>query len=58
MLGNKSDLEDKLSVDELIEELDLKSIQGREVCCYGISAKAETNLDAVVNFLMKWASRV
>jgi ADP-ribosylation factor-like protein 8 len=58
VLGNKSDLEDKLSVDELIEELDLKSIQGREVCCYGISAKAETNLDAVVNFLMKWASRV
>jgi ADP-ribosylation factor-like protein 8 len=57
VLGNKSDLEEKLTVDELIEELDLKSVQGREVCCYGISAKEETNLDAVVNFLMKYATR-
>ncbi|UKZ81382.1 hypothetical protein TrVFT333_009154 [Trichoderma virens FT-333] len=47
----------KLSVDELIDELDLKSIQHREVCCYGISAKHETNLDAVVQFLVKWAGR-
>jgi ADP-ribosylation factor-like protein 8 len=57
VLGNKSDLPQKLSVDELIEELDLKSIQGREVCCYGISAKEETNLDAVISFLMKYATR-
>ncbi|PHH68946.1 hypothetical protein CDD82_167 [Ophiocordyceps australis] len=57
VLGNKSDLPQKLSVDELIDELDLKSIQGREVCCYGISAKEETNLDAVVQFLVKWAGR-
>ncbi|KAH6890577.1 P-loop containing nucleoside triphosphate hydrolase protein [Thelonectria olida] len=46
-----------LTVDELIEELNLKAIKGREVCCYGISAKEETNLDAVVEFLMKWATR-
>lgn len=57
VLGNKSDLPQKLSVDELIDELDLKSIQGREVCCYGISAKEETNLDAVISFLMKYATR-
>ncbi|KAG5918290.1 hypothetical protein E4U42_006927 [Claviceps africana] len=57
VLGNKSDLPRKLSVEELVEELDLKLIQGREVCCYGISAKEETNLDAVVKFLVKWASR-
>lgn len=57
VLGNKSDLPEKLSVDELIDELDLKSIQHREVCCYGISAKHETNLDAVVQFLVKWAGR-
>lgn len=57
VLGNKSDLPQKLSVDELIDELDLKSVQGREVCCYGISAKEETNLDAVVSFLMKYANR-
>ncbi|KAF4583245.1 arf/Sar family, other [Ophiocordyceps camponoti-floridani] len=57
VLGNKSDLPRKLSVDELIDELDLKSITGREVCCYGISAKEETNLEAVVQFLVKWAGR-
>lgn len=57
VLGNKSDLPEKLSVDELIDELELKKIQGREVCCYGISAKEETNLEAVVQFLMKWAGR-
>jgi len=57
VLGNKSDLPQRLSVDDLIAELDLKSIQDREVCCYGISAKEETNLDAVVQFLMKYANR-
>lgn len=57
VLGNKSDLPQKLSVDELIDALDLKSVQEREVCCYGISAKEETNLEAVVQFLMKYASR-
>ncbi|KAF5526982.1 ADP-ribosylation factor-like protein 8A [Colletotrichum aenigma] len=57
VLGNKSDLPQKLSVDELIDALDLKSIGHREVCCYGISAKEETNLDAVIQWLMKWANR-
>jgi ADP-ribosylation factor-like protein 8 len=53
VLGNKNDLENHLSVDELIEELDLKSITKREVSCYGISAKEETNLDAVLNWLIR-----
>ncbi len=39
VLGNKSDLPDKLTVDELIDAMDLKSISGREVSCYGISAE-------------------
>lgn len=52
ILGNKSDLSDHLSVDELIEALDLKSISHREVSCYGISAKEETNLDAVLQWLI------
>ncbi|RDW85229.1 hypothetical protein BP6252_02819 [Coleophoma cylindrospora] len=56
VLGNKSDLEEKLSVDELIEALDLKSISHREVSCYGISAKEETNLDAVLQWLVARAS--
>jgi ADP-ribosylation factor-like protein 8 len=52
VLGNKSDLPDHLSVDELIEALDLKSVSRREVSCYGISAKEETNLDAALQWLI------
>lgn len=52
VLGNKSDIQDKLSVDELIEGLNLKSVSQREVSCYGISAKEETNLDAVMQWLI------
>jgi len=52
ILGNKSDLPGKLSVDELIEALDLKKITHREISCYGISAKEETNLDAVLQWLV------
>ncbi|KAE8369446.1 ADP-ribosylation factor family-domain-containing protein [Aspergillus caelatus] len=57
VLGNKSDLPNKLSVDELIDAMDLKSITHREVSCYGISAKEETNLDAVLHWLIAKASR-
>ena len=52
VLGNKSDLPDHSSVDELIEALNLKSVSHREVSCYGISAKEETNLDAVLQWLI------
>ena len=52
ILGNKSDLPNKLSVDDLIEALDLKEITHREISCYGISAKEETNLDAVLQWLV------
>ncbi len=52
VLGNKSDLKGKMSVDELIEELELKRVTHREISCYGISAKEETNLDAVLQWLI------
>jgi ADP-ribosylation factor-like protein 8 len=57
VLGNKSDLPNKLSVDELIEQLDLKTIVHREISCYGISAKEETNLEAVLQWLVARASK-
>ncbi|KAJ9648707.1 hypothetical protein H2199_000620 [Coniosporium tulheliwenetii] len=57
VLGNKSDLPDKLSVDELIEALNLKAVTHREVSCYGISAKEETNLDAVLQWLIARSGR-
>lgn len=53
VLGNKSDLPGKLSVDELVDGLALKSITHRELSCYGISAKEETNLEAVLQWLMR-----
>ncbi|KAH8689229.1 ras small GTPase [Phaeosphaeriaceae sp. PMI808] len=52
VLCNKSDLQNKLSVDELIDALNLKVVSHREVSCYGISAKEETNLDAVIQWLI------
>lgn len=52
VLANKSDLREKLSVDEVIEALDLKHIVHREISCYGVSAKEETNLEAVLQWLV------
>jgi ADP-ribosylation factor-like protein 8 len=57
VLGNKSDLPDKIGVDELIEVMDLKDITNREVSCYSISAKEETNLDAVLQWLIGRAKK-
>ncbi|KAL9084749.1 MAG: hypothetical protein Q9165_007924 [Trypethelium subeluteriae] len=52
VLGNKSDLAHHCTVDELIDALNLKAVSHREVSCYGISAKEETNLDAVLQWLI------
>lgn len=57
VLGNKSDLPEAIGVDELIKQLDLNDISRREVSCYSISAKEETNLDAVVQWLINKAKR-
>ena len=52
VLANKSDLPHKLSVDEVIEGLELKKVVHREISCYGVSAKEETNLEAVLQWLV------
>ena len=57
VLGNKNDLPDCLDTDEIIKALDLESITHREVSCYGISAKEETNLDAVLQWLVARSSK-
>ena len=57
VLGNKSDLKGKMSVDELIDVLDLKRVTHREISCYGVSAKEETNLDAVLQWLISRAGK-
>merc|ERR1711976_854460 len=48
VLGNKNDLPEAVEVEELIEELDLKNITGREVCCDSISAKNQVNIDVTL----------
>jgi ADP-ribosylation factor-like protein 8 len=53
VLGNKSDLPGTMSTDELIHTLELEDISGRHVSCYSISAKEETNLEAVVQWLTR-----
>ncbi|KAL2911988.1 ADP-ribosylation factor-like protein 8B [Polyrhizophydium stewartii] len=56
VLGNKNDLPEALSEDELIDQLELKSITNREVACYSISAKNSVNIDLTLQWLMKHAS--
>ncbi|CAO3588111.1 unnamed protein product [Absidia cylindrospora] len=53
VLGNKNDLEDALSVKELIDVLNLQTISNREVSCYSISAKNQVNIDITLQWLIK-----
>ncbi|KAJ3195001.1 ADP-ribosylation factor-like protein 8B [Irineochytrium annulatum] len=56
VLGNKNDLPGALSVDQIIDQLGLKSITNREVSCYSISAKNQVNIDLTLNWLIKHAT--
>lgn len=53
VLGNKCDKADSLTKDEVIEQMDLRQFQDREVCCYSISCKNSTNIDVVLEWLVK-----
>lgn len=55
VLGNKNDLPGSLTVDQLIEVLNLKAITNREVSCYSISAKNQVNIDITLKWLIKHA---
>jgi ADP-ribosylation factor-like protein 8 len=57
VLGNKSDLEGRATVDEIIEALGLGEVKSRECSCYGVSGKEETNLDAAVQWLVARAGK-
>jgi len=52
VLGNNASYPDKLSVDELIDALKLKKMTGRELSCYEIDVREETNLDAVLTWIL------
>ncbi|KAJ9077064.1 ADP-ribosylation factor-like protein 8B [Entomophthora muscae] len=55
VLGNKNDLPESLTVDQLIDVLNLKAITNREVSCYSISAKNQVNIDITLQWLIKHA---
>jgi len=57
ILGNKNDLSECVSAEELIKIMELDSIQGRDVCCYSISAKNYVNIDRVLEWLIKHAPK-
>ncbi|KAL6227491.1 hypothetical protein ACLB2K_001448 [Fragaria x ananassa] len=53
ILGNKIDKPGALSKQALTDEMGLKSITDREVCCFMISCKNSTNIDSVIDWLVK-----
>ncbi|KAJ1397286.1 Small GTP-binding protein domain [Sesbania bispinosa] len=53
VLGNKIDKPGALSEQDLTEQMELKSIKEREVCCFMISCKNSANIDKVVDWLVK-----
>jgi len=53
VLGNKNDLAESVSADELISFLELKTLTGRDVSCYSISAKNQVNIDITLDWLIK-----
>ncbi|CAG9325127.1 unnamed protein product [Blepharisma stoltei] len=52
VLGNKNDLEGALNEEELIVSLGLRSLNGRPVTCYSVSAKNQVNMDITMRFLV------
>ncbi|XP_028784531.1 ADP-ribosylation factor-like protein 8c [Neltuma alba] len=58
VLGNKIDKSEALSNQALVDKLGLESIKDREVCCYMISCKDSTNIDVVINWLIKHSRTV
>lgn len=53
VLGNKIDKQGALSKSDLTERMGLKSITDREVCCFMIFCKNSTNIDTVIEWLVK-----
>ncbi len=54
MLGNKNDLDTCLDEEQLVVQLQLKSIKDRIVACYSVSAKNVVNIDLT----LKWLSTI
>lgn len=53
VLGNKNDLSECLTKEQLSEKLQLDTIEGREVALYSISCKNQNNLDNTISWLIQ-----
>ncbi|XP_076913014.1 ADP-ribosylation factor-like protein 8a [Bidens hawaiensis] len=53
VLGNKIDKEGALNKQALTDQMELASITDRELCCNMISCKNSTNIDLVIDCLIK-----
>lgn len=51
VLGNKRDLPGALDEQQLIDKMNLSTIQNREICCYSISCKDKTNIGNHIKYL-------
>ncbi|MCO5577992.1 hypothetical protein L7F22_031830 [Adiantum nelumboides] len=52
VLGNKNDLPDALSQQEIRAQMELGTISNREVYCYSISCKNNNNIETVIQFFI------
>ncbi|XP_078164334.1 ADP-ribosylation factor-like protein 8a [Carex rostrata] len=57
VLGNKIDKAEALSKEELRDAMDLVNITQREVGCFMISCKNSTNIDSVIDWLVKHSKK-
>lgn len=52
VLGNKNDLPESLSLEEVNTKLDISSILHHQVTCYSVSVKKANNLEPVLQWLL------
>ena len=57
ILGNKIDLPNAIEENEMVDCLDLKHIENREVCYYMISCKNKDNIDVALQWLTTHAKK-
>jgi ADP-ribosylation factor-like protein 8 len=57
VLANKNDLPNAVTSQEAVELMDLKSLTGREVSCYSISAKNAVNIEKTLEWLIKYGKK-
>ena len=57
VLGNKCDLPGCMPVAELIERMELNLLKDREICCYLVSCKNQTNVDVCFNWLTEHVAK-